>query len=41
MEVSRFSGSEDIVGGAELVAKIIEENDDRKLNSEVPKGRRL
>jgi hypothetical protein len=28
MEVSRFRGSEDIVGGAELVEKLIEENRD-------------
>ena len=28
MEVSRFPGSEDIVGGAELVEKLIDENRD-------------
>jgi hypothetical protein len=28
MEVSRFRGSEDIVGGAELVQKLIDENRD-------------
>ena len=28
MEVSRFRGSEDIVGGAELVQKLIDENSD-------------
>jgi len=28
MEVSRFPGSEDIVGGAELVERLIEENRD-------------
>jgi hypothetical protein len=28
MEVSRFSGSEDIVGGAELVERLIDENRD-------------
>jgi hypothetical protein len=28
MEVSRFPGSEDIVGGAELVPKLIDENQD-------------
>lgn len=28
MEVSRFPGSEDIVGGAELVEKLIDENAD-------------
>ena len=28
MEVSRFSGSEDVVGGAELVARLIEDNRD-------------
>jgi hypothetical protein len=28
MEVSRFPGSEDIVGGAELVERLIDENRD-------------
>ena len=40
MEVSRFPGSEDIAGGAELVARIVRENDDRRIRAAAAKGRR-